>query len=90
MLDDYWIGRGVIAAALWFREGDLMRRAAFAAAWAANAGWLYGSFFGELSAEPDASFHSSSPGDLLTGLIGLAFATSILGMVATMATQPRR
>jgi hypothetical protein len=90
VLDDYWIGLGVLVAALFFRADDLVRRAALAAAWAANAGALYGSFFGKLFAEEGAAFHSNIPDGLLTGLIGLAFATSLFGMVATIAMQPRR
>jgi hypothetical protein len=91
VLDDFLIGGGVIAAALWFRPDDLRRRAAFAAAWGANAGGLYGSFFGKLLAEPGADFHTNIPGGLLTALIGLAFFTSIACMVATIAlrTPPR-
>jgi hypothetical protein len=89
VLDDYWIGLGVLAAALCFRPDDLVRRAAFAAAWAANAGMLYGSFFGKLFAEDGASFHSNIDDGVLTALIGLAFATSLFGMIATIAMKPR-
>lgn len=87
VVDDYLIGGGVILAALCFRAESLRRRAAFAAAWAANAGMLYGSFFGKLFAEPSAEFRSNIPDGLLTGLIGLAFATSLFGMIATIALR---
>jgi len=90
VLDDYWIGGFVLVAALTFRPDRLARRAAFAAAWAANAGALYLSFFGKLFAEDGVSFHSNIPDDVLTALVGLAFATSLFGMVATIAMQPRR
>ncbi len=84
VLDDFLIGGGVILAALWFRPDDLRRRAAFAAAWGANVGGLYPSFFGKLFAEGGAQFHSNIPDGLLTGLIGLAFATSVVCMIATI------
>jgi hypothetical protein len=90
VLDDVWIGGFVLIAALAFRPDRLARRAAFAAAWAANAGGLYGSFFGKLLAEEGASFHSNIPDELLTALIGLAFGISLFGMVATIAMKPRR
>ncbi|MBM4385365.1 MAG: hypothetical protein FJ091_18585 [Deltaproteobacteria bacterium] len=88
VLDDYLIGGGLIAGALWFRADDLRRRAAFAAAWAATMGGLYGSFFGKLL-EPGGDFHTNIPGGLLTALIGVAYATSIFGMIATIALKPR-
>ncbi len=87
VLDDFWIGGGVILAALWFRADDLKRRAAFAAAWGANAGMLYPSFFGKLVAESGAQQHSNIPDALLTGLVGLAFATSVVCMIATIALK---
>jgi hypothetical protein len=87
VLDDFLIGGGVLLAALWFRPDDLRRRAALAAAWGANAGGLYGSFFGKLFAEEGAQFHSNIPGGLLTALIGLAFATSMACMIATIAMR---
>jgi hypothetical protein len=36
VLDDFLIGGGLIAGALWFRANELRRRAAFAAAWGAS------------------------------------------------------
>ncbi|HEY8121584.1 MAG TPA: hypothetical protein VII78_09720 [Myxococcota bacterium] len=90
VLDDFLIGGFVIGAALAFRADDLRRRAALAAAWGANAGGLYSSFFGKLFAEPGAEFHTNIPAGLLTALIGLAFATSLFGMIATIAMSPRR
>jgi hypothetical protein len=88
VLDDFLIGGGLIAGALWFRADDLKRRAAFAAAWAATVGGLYGSFFGKLL-EPAGDFHSNIPGGWLTWLIGLAYVEAIFGTVATIAMKPR-
>jgi hypothetical protein len=90
VLDDFLIGGGVILAALWFRADELRRRAAFAAAWGANAGMLYPSFFGKLFPEGAADFHSNIPGGVLTALIGLAFFTSLACMVATIALKAPR
>ena len=90
VLDDYLLGGALIATALLFRAGDLRRRAAFAAAWGAASGGLYGSFFSKLFAPAGASFSSNIPDGWLTGLIGAAYATSLFGVVATIAMQPRR
>jgi hypothetical protein len=87
VLDDFLIGGGVVAAALWFRPDELRRRAAFAAAWGANVGGLYGSFFGKLLAEPSADFHSNYSGELLTFLVGLAFFGSLACMIATIVLR---
>lgn len=88
VLDDVWIGGGVIVASLWFRAGDLRRRAALAAAWGANAGMLYSSFFGKVFAPPGEDFHTNYSADLLTALIGLAFFASLACMAATIALKP--
>jgi hypothetical protein len=88
VLDDYWLGGGLIAGALWFRANDLRRRAAFAAAWAATVGGLYGSFFGKLL-EPGGDFRTNIPGGWLTALIGLAFAEAIFGTIATIRLRAR-
>ena len=83
VVDDYWIS-GLLLLGAWAMKGDSLRnRALFAAGWGANAGMLYGSFFGKLI-EPS----SSNPGNfgigLLTALIGLAFVTSVLGLIASI------
>jgi hypothetical protein len=87
VLDDFWIGGGVLLAALAFRPESLRRRAAFAAAWGANAGMLYPSFFEKLLAPPGADFHTNYSGQVLTALIGLAFATSVACAIATIALR---
>jgi hypothetical protein len=85
VIDDFLIGTFLIASSLAFAGDTLRRRAAFAAAWAATAGMLYGSFFGKLFPEHGADFHTNIRGDILTIRIGVAFATSIIGMIATIA-----
>lgn len=85
VVDDYLIGGFLIGAALLFTADTLRKRAAFAAAWAATAGMLYGSFFAKLFPDPNSSMHSNIPDATLTILVGTAFATSLIGMIATMA-----
>lgn len=84
VLDDQLMGSFLIATAWAVRIDTRRRRAAFAAAWGVAAGMLYGSFFGKVF-EPQ----SADPGNwdlgVLTILIGVAFAVSLLGMVAAIA-----
>jgi len=83
VVDDYWISALLLAGAFLVKPESVKTRALFAAGWGANAGMLYGSFFGKL-VEPA----SSNPGNfgigVLTALIGLAFVTSVLGMIASI------
>ena len=83
VVDDYWIGGLLLLGAWMMRTDSLRNRALFAAGWGANAGMIYGSFFGKLI---DPS--SSNPGNfgmgLLTALLGLAFFTSVAGMIAAI------
>lgn len=83
MIDDYWISALLLAGAWAMKSDSLRSRALLAAGWGANAGMLYGSFFGKLI-EPT----SSNPGNfeigLLTGLIGLAWAVSVIGVIASV------
>jgi hypothetical protein len=89
VLDDFLIGGALIGTGVLFRPDDLRRRAAFAAAWGASSGGLYGSFFGKLLAPPGSTFSSNIPDPLLTALIGAAYAVSLFGMIATIAMKPR-
>lgn len=83
VVDDYWISALLLLGAWAMKTDTIRNRALFAAGWGANAGMLYGSFFGKLI-EPS----SSNPGNfdigLLTALIGLAFVASVLGMIASV------
>jgi hypothetical protein len=56
-----------------------------------NAGMLYGSFFGKVF-EPARSNAGNFDLGVLTALIGLAFATAIVGFIWTVleAGRPRR
>lgn len=83
VVDDYWIG-GLLLLGAWMMRTDSVRnRALFAAGWGANAGMIYGSFFGKLI-EPSSSNPGNFDMGLLTALLGLAFFTSVAGMIAAI------
>ncbi|NQY14226.1 MAG: hypothetical protein HRT81_10255 [Henriciella sp.] len=83
VIDDQIMGAMLIASAYLLKQQTLRRRAFFSAAWAVNVGMLYGSFFGKVVNPADAE-----PGNwdvnILTGLIGLAFVSAIIGMIASI------
>ncbi len=91
-IDDQLMGAMLIAAAILMHRDTHNHRAFFAAAWGINAGMLYFSFFGKIFA-PDNSTAGNFDLGVLTTLIGIAFATAILGMLASIllprtGTQP--
>ncbi len=83
VVDDYWIGGLLLLGAWMMRTDSLRNRALFAAGWGANAGMIYGSFFGKLI-EPSSSNPGNFDMGLLTALLGLAFFTSVAGMIAAI------
>ena len=83
VVDDYWIGGLLLLGAWMMRTDNLRNRALFAAGWGANAGMLYGSFFGKLI-EPSSSNPGNFDMGLLTALLGLAFFVSVAGMIAAI------
>lgn len=90
VLDDQLMGSFLIAAAWAVRIDTRTRRAAFAAAWGVTAGMLYGSFFGKVF-EPQTADAGNWDLGVLTILIGVAFAVSLIGMVFSIALpSPRR
>ena len=86
-MDDQIMGAMLIAGALLMRRATPLRHAFFAAGWGVNAGMLYGSFFGKVFA-PETSNPGNFDMGLLTVLIGLAFATAVCGMIATILLTP--
>ncbi|MDQ0463689.1 vacuolar-type H+-ATPase subunit I/STV1 [Caulobacter ginsengisoli] len=88
VVDDYLIGGFVILGAWLMRTDTLRNRALFAAAWGANAGMLYGSFFGKL-VDPASSNAGNWSIGVLTWLVGLAFVVSVAGMVAAILLPAR-
>ena len=83
VVDDFLIGLPLVGTAILMAKPSILRRCAFSASFAASAGMLYGSFFGKLV---DLSRPASSNIEvgLLTALIGMAFASSLLGLVASL------
>lgn len=88
VFDDYWVAALLLAGAWAMKQDTVQRRALFAAGWGANAGMLYGSFFGKL-VEPASTNAGNWSIGVLTWLVGLAFVVSVGGMIATFAI-PRR
>ncbi|ATQ41444.1 hypothetical protein [Caulobacter mirabilis] len=83
VVDDYWIAGLLLLGAWLVRSADVRTRALFAAGWGANAGMLYSSFFGKL-VEPAATNAGNFGIGVLTLLVGMAFVTAVLGMVASI------
>ncbi len=88
ILDDFLIGVPLIITAMLMARPSTPRRCAFSASFAASAGMLYGSFFNKLV---DLSNPASSSIDvrLLTALIGLAFVSSVIGLLGSIRTASR-
>ncbi|MEQ8267402.1 MAG: hypothetical protein RH982_09410 [Parvibaculum sp.] len=88
--DDFFIGIPLVATALLMERDTMARRAAFAGAWGATAGMLYPSFFGKLIEPTEAAAATTNiPFDFLTTIIGIAFATALAGLVASVALKQR-
>jgi hypothetical protein len=81
--DDFLIGIPLVASAILMAKPSPIRHCAFSSSFAAAAGMLYGSFFGKLIdlSKPVSSNVETS---LLTALIGLAFASSLIGLAASL------
>ena len=83
-LDDQIMGALLLAGAWLTRLPSAARMTFFAGAWGVNAGMLYGSFFGKVF-EPERSNAGNFDLGVLTALIGLAFATALVGFAWTVA-----
>jgi hypothetical protein len=87
VLDDQFAGALMLAGA-WAMQRDTIRnRALFAAGWGVAAGMLYGSFFGKLI-EPERATPGNWDLGVLTALLGVAFAVSLIGMAAAILLPP--
>jgi hypothetical protein len=88
VFDDFLIAIPLVVTAILMRNPTPARWCAFAASFAATAGMLYGSFFGKLV---DLSGPASSNIEirLLTGLIGLAFVSACIGLIASVRLAGR-
>ena len=83
VLDDFLVGVPLVVTAILMSQPSVARRCAFSASFAASAGMLYGSFFGKL-VDPSGPASSNIEVGLLTALIGFAFASSLLGLIASL------
>lgn len=87
VLDDFCIGIPLVVTAWLMSKDTKPRRAAFAGAWGATAGMLYPSFFGKLVEQDAAGAATNIPFHTLTAIIGLLFALSLAGLVASVALK---
>ena len=87
VLDDFVMGGLLLVGAVLMASPTRMRWAIFVAGWAACAGMLYGSFFGKVFS-PDTSNAGNFDLGVLTGLIGLAFVVSLLGLAGSIMWKP--
>ena len=83
VLDDMIVGIMMMTAAVLVARPTVARRAYFAASWGVAAGMLYGSFFGKVFDPANATPGNFDLGTL-TALLGLAFALSVAGLVASI------
>jgi hypothetical protein len=82
-MDDMLAGALIIVAAVRVGRETWVSRALFTGAWGVGVGMLYGSFFGKVHSPETANPGNFDLG-LLTALIGVAFATAVLGFVASL------
>ncbi|MEM7779515.1 MAG: hypothetical protein AAF697_03875 [Pseudomonadota bacterium] len=87
VLDDFFMGGLLLLGAVLMARPTLTRWAIFVAGWGACAGMLYGSFFGKVF-DPASSNAGNFDLELLTGLIGLAFVVSLLGLAGSIMWKP--
>tara|TARA_R110000824_G_scaffold390760_4_gene587624 strand:+ start:44075 stop:44449 length:375 start_codon:yes stop_codon:yes gene_type:complete len=87
VLDDFCIGIPLVVTAWLMSKDTKSRRAAFAGAWGATAGMLYPSFFGKLVEQDAGAAATNIPFHTLTAIIGLLFALSLAGLVASVALK---
>ena len=87
ILDDQIMGAMLLIGAAIMSKPTVRRRAFFSAGWAVNAGMLYGSFFGKVFAPAEAQAGNWDL-SILTALIGVAFATAIVGLAWSILSIP--
>lgn len=87
VIDDFLAGGLLLAGAWAMRRDTLRNRALFAAGWGVTAGMLYGSFFGKI-VDPASANAGNFDLQVLTVLLGLAFAISVIGMFAAISLPP--
>ncbi len=89
VLDDFFMGGLLLFGAVLMRSPNRLRWGVFVAGWAACAGMLYGSFFGKVFDPAGANSGNFDLG-LLTGLIGLAFVTALVGLAGSLVWRAQQ
>lgn len=89
VLDDFFMGGLLLAGTILMAAPSRLRWGVFIAGWASCAGMLYGSFFGKVFDPASANSGNFNLG-LLTGLIGLAFAVSLAGLIGGLMWKPEQ
>jgi hypothetical protein len=83
VIDDFLIAIPLVVTGILMSKPSFARHCAFSASFAASAGMLYPSFFGKLL-EPTAPVSSNISNGCLTALIGVAFVSSLMGLVGSI------
>lgn len=84
VLDDFFMGGLLLIGAILMANPTRFRSGVFIAGWGTCAGMLYGSFFGKVFDPASANSGNVDLG-LLTGLIGVAFVVSLVGLWGAVA-----
>ena len=88
VIDDFIMGVLLIFGAVAVAKDTFARRALFASAWGYTAGQLYTSFFSKV-VHPEQVNAGNWSLDILTLLLGVAFVTSVIGMIASFVLPQR-
>jgi len=89
ILDDFVVGAPLVIAAVLVGNPTLRRRCAFSAAWAANAGMVYSSFFTKLLEPAKTDVGNATADGLLYGA-GFALIQCSVCAVASIVVDPVR
>lgn len=89
VLDDFFMGGLLLVGAMLMAKPSRVRWGVFVAGWGGCAGMLYGSFFGKVFAPASTNAGNIELG-LLTGLVGVAFLVSIIGLIGTILWKPQQ
>ncbi|MEL6529637.1 MAG: hypothetical protein AAGK01_07320 [Pseudomonadota bacterium] len=87
VLDDFFMGGLLLIGAILMAKPTRIRWGVFVAGWASCAGMMYGSFFGKVFDPASANSGNLDLG-LLTALIGVGFAVSLVGLGFTLVWKP--
>jgi hypothetical protein len=88
-MDDYFMGLFLIIPALLMIRGNRHGNILIIGGWGFTAGLLYGSFFSKLT-NTAYHFESNIEPSLLINLIGLAFFTSVAGLLWSLWNEMSR